>query len=138
PPCSAAISSPPLTAVTVTVPYGNSVATAAVSTAPGSGTPMVTSTNMSLEVLPTIRKNPMEEWRIASETARLAALVASRPWTSTPMPISVIQRTRAIRVSCYCWGWIVSIPEDLYAAPTSSAAVEQRPPRRDELEQDVV
>src|SRR3981081_3788092 len=33
---------------------------------------------------------------MASETARLAALVASLPWTSTPMPISVIQRTRAM------------------------------------------
>src|SRR3954451_2873452 len=51
---------------------------------------------MSLEVLPTIRKNPRLEWRMASETARLAALVESLPWTSTPMPISVIQRTRAI------------------------------------------
>src|SRR3954471_22854596 len=51
---------------------------------------------MSLEVLPTIRKNPRLEWRMASETARLAALVASRPRTSTPLPISVIQRTRAI------------------------------------------
>jgi hypothetical protein len=43
-----------------------------------------------------MRKKPSEEWRIASDTARLAALVASLPWTSTPMPISVIQRTRAI------------------------------------------
>jgi hypothetical protein len=33
---------------------------------------------------------------MASETARLAALVESLPWTSTPMPISVIQRTRAM------------------------------------------
>jgi hypothetical protein len=40
---------------------------------------MVTSTNMSLDVFPTIRKNPRLEWRMASETARLAALVASRP-----------------------------------------------------------
>jgi hypothetical protein len=40
---------------------------------------MVTSTNMSFEVLPTIRKKPRLEWRIASETARLAALVASLP-----------------------------------------------------------
>src|SRR6267154_83907 len=32
PPCSAGISRPPLTAVTVTVPYGSSFATAAVST----------------------------------------------------------------------------------------------------------
>jgi hypothetical protein len=32
------------------------------------------------------------------ETARRAALVASRPWTSTPMPISVMQRTRAMGV----------------------------------------
>src|SRR3954467_15926516 len=51
---------------------------------------------MSLAVLPSIRKKPRLEWRMASETARLAALVASLPWTSTPMPISVIQRTRAI------------------------------------------
>jgi len=36
------------------------------------------------------------EWRMASDTARFAALVASLPWTSTPMPISVIQRTRVI------------------------------------------
>src|SRR5436305_7694308 len=62
---------------------------------------MVTSTNMSLEVLPTIRKKPRLEWRMASETARLAALVESLPWTSTPMPISVIQRTRAIGDSCF-------------------------------------
>jgi hypothetical protein len=33
---------------------------------------------------------------MASDTARFAALVESLPWTSTPMPISVIQRTRAI------------------------------------------
>src|ERR1700730_46900 len=104
PSLSAGISHPPLTAFTVTVPYGSSFATAVVSTAPGSGTPIVTSTNMSLEVLPTIRRNPRADWRVASETARLAALVASRPWTSTPMPISVIQRTRAIRVSCCCLG----------------------------------
>src|SRR4051794_22291677 len=96
PPCSAGISSPPLTAVTVTVPYGSSLATAAVSTEPGSVTPIVTSTNMSFDVLPTIRKNPRLEWRIASDTARLAALVESLPGTSTPMPLLGMQRTRAI------------------------------------------
>src|SRR3954447_7847689 len=57
---------------------------------------MVTSTNMSCGVFPNRRTKPRLEWRIASDTARLAALVASRPWTSTPMPISVMQRTRAI------------------------------------------
>src|SRR5579859_8112432 len=51
---------------------------------------------MSLAVLPSIRKKPRLEWRIASDTARFAALVASRPWTSTPIPISVTQRTRVI------------------------------------------
>src|SRR5579863_5036731 len=51
---------------------------------------------MSLAVLPSMRKKPRLEWRIASDTARLAALVASRPWTSTPIPISVTQRTRVI------------------------------------------
>src|ERR1041384_859549 len=51
---------------------------------------------MSCGVLPSRRTKPRLEWRIASDTARLAALVASRPWTSTPMPISVMQRTRAI------------------------------------------
>jgi hypothetical protein len=85
-----------VTAVTVTVPYGSSFATADVSTASGFGTPMLTSTNMSCGVFPNSRTKPRLEWRIASETARLAALVASRPWTSTPMPISVMQRTRAI------------------------------------------
>src|SRR5689334_8623384 len=95
-PLSDGISSPPATAVTFTVPYGNSLATTAVSTASGFGTAIVTSTNMSLAVLPSIRKKPRLEWRMASDTARFAALVASRPWTSTPMPISVIQRTRAI------------------------------------------
>src|SRR6476661_9072808 len=95
-PLSDGISSPPATAVTLTVPYGSSFATTAVSTASGFGTAIVTSTNMSADVLPTIRKKPRLEWRMASETARLAALVESLPWTSTPMPISVIQRTRAI------------------------------------------
>src|SRR5713101_3341156 len=33
---------------------------------------------------------------MASKTARLAASVESRPWTSTPIPISVTQRTSAI------------------------------------------
>ena len=69
----------PYGTVTVTVPYGSSFATASVSTAPGSGTPIVTSTNMSLAVLSSIRKKPRLEWRIASDTARLAALVASLP-----------------------------------------------------------
>ena len=36
-------------------------------------------TNMSLAVLPSMRKKPSEEWRIASDTARLPALVASLP-----------------------------------------------------------
>src|SRR4051794_21213101 len=71
---------------------------------------MVTSTNMSFDVLPTIRKKPMLEWRMASDTARFAALVESLPWTSTPMPISVIQRTRAI--------WFLFFPG--YAARRSS------------------
>ena len=62
-------------AVAKELPYG----TAAVSTPDGSGTPMVTSTNMSCGVLPTMRKNPTLEWRIASEIARFAALVASLP-----------------------------------------------------------
>src|SRR5215475_9621415 len=58
---------------------------------------MVTSTTMSCAVLPNRRTKLRLECRIASDTARLAALVASLPWTSTPMPISVTQRTRAIR-----------------------------------------
>jgi hypothetical protein len=37
---------------------------------------------------------------MASDTARFAAFVASLPWTSTPMPISVMQRTRVIWISC--------------------------------------
>src|SRR3954465_2739399 len=90
------ISSPPFTAVTVTVPYGSSFATTAVSTSSGFGAPIVTSTNMSCGVLPNRRTKPRLEWRIASDTARFAALVASRPWTSTPMPISVMQRMRGI------------------------------------------
>src|SRR3954449_7296277 len=58
---------------------------------------------MSLAVLPSIRKKPRLEWRMASETARLAALVASLPLTSTPMPISVIQRTRAMEFPLFRW-----------------------------------
>src|SRR5690349_9718803 len=59
---------------------------------------MVTSTNMSCPVLPNSRTKLRLECLIASETARLAALVASLPWTSTPMPISVIQRLSAIGI----------------------------------------
>src|SRR4051794_40397961 len=51
---------------------------------------------MSCGVLPNRRTKPRLEWRIASDTARFAALVASRPCTSTPMPISVMQRIRGI------------------------------------------
>src|SRR5262249_16818484 len=58
---------------------------------------MVTSTSMSCPVLPNRRTKLRLEWRIASETARFAALVASLPWTSTPIPISVIQRMRGIK-----------------------------------------
>src|SRR3954468_12591206 len=53
---------------------------------------------MSCGVFPNRRTKPRLEWRIASETARFAAFVASRPWTSTPMPISVMQRMRGIGV----------------------------------------
>src|SRR4029450_13966799 len=65
-PLSAGTSNPPLTAVTFTVPYGSSLATAAVSTPLGSGTATVTSTNMSLAVLPSIRKKPRLEWRVGA------------------------------------------------------------------------
>ena len=37
-----------------------------------------------------------ELWWMASKTARVAARVESRPWTSTPIPISVTQRTSAM------------------------------------------
>src|ERR1044072_4621270 len=63
----------------------------------------MTSTNISLAVLPSMRKKPRLECLMASDTARFAALVASLPWTSTPMPISVTQRTRAMFYSC---GWL--------------------------------
>jgi hypothetical protein len=37
-----------------------------------------------------------ELWWMASKTARVAARVESRSWTSTPIPISVTQRTSAM------------------------------------------
>jgi hypothetical protein len=40
---------------------------------------MVSSTKMSFDVLPTIRKDPRLDGRMAPDTARRAALVASRP-----------------------------------------------------------
>src|SRR5438105_980073 len=51
---------------------------------------------MSCGVLPNRRTKLRLECLMASDTARLAALVASLPWTSTPMPISVIQRLSVI------------------------------------------
>src|SRR3989454_8547016 len=80
--------SPPATARTVTSPCGSSRFTASTSTAFGSGTPTVTSTSMRPPRARTSAKNGRLEWRIASETARFAAVVASAPWTSTPIPNS--------------------------------------------------
>src|SRR5690242_13989899 len=68
---------------------------------------------MSCGVLPNRRTKLRLECRIASDTARFAALVASLPWTSTPMPISVIQRTRAILIP-------VLVRRETECAPSSS------------------
>src|SRR5689334_22217507 len=80
--------SPPSTARTVTSPCGRSRLTASTSTAFGFGTPTVTSTSIRPPRARTSAKNGRLEWRIASETARRAAVVASAPCTSTPIPNS--------------------------------------------------
>src|SRR5690349_11275583 len=80
--------SPPSTARTVTSPCGSSRLTASTSTAFGFGTPTVTSTSIRPPRARTSAKNGRLEWRIASETARRAAVVASAPCTSTPIPNS--------------------------------------------------
>src|SRR5215831_11430723 len=54
----------------------------------GSGTPMVTSTSMRPPRSRTSWNSGRLECRIASDTARQAAFVASRPCTSTPIPNS--------------------------------------------------
>src|SRR5690606_10180148 len=69
---------------------------------------------MSWGVLPKARKKPRLLWRMASETARRAALVVSRPWTSTPMPISVMQRMRVIAVSVLNASILVSFSTSFY------------------------
>src|SRR5437016_6952064 len=58
------------------------------STDAGSGTATVTSTNIRPPRSRMSRKKGRLECRIASDTARQAALVESRPWTSTPIPNS--------------------------------------------------
>src|SRR5262245_18598233 len=101
---------------------------------------MVTSTNMSFAVLPSMRKKPSEEWRIASDTARFAALVASLPWTSMPMPISVIQRIRAIGFPVWClfgslgaWNTVLDIELQDVAEAVEGAAQCDPPGQLDDL-----
>src|SRR5262249_7568528 len=79
---------PPLTARTVTSPCGSSRRTTSSLTESGSGTPTVTSTSIFPPRSRTSWKSGKLECRIASDTARQAALVASRPCTSTPIPNS--------------------------------------------------
>src|SRR5262249_908591 len=79
---------PPLTARTVTSPCGSSFWTTSSLTESGSGTPIITSTSMRPPRSRTSWKSGRLECRIASDTARQAALVESRPCTSTPIPNS--------------------------------------------------
>src|SRR5262249_32021823 len=79
---------PPLTARTVTSPCGSSRRTTSSLTESGSGTPTVTSTSIFPPRSRTSWKRGRLECRIASDTARQAALVASRRRTSTPTPNS--------------------------------------------------
>src|SRR5574338_779642 len=79
---------PPATGRTVTSPWGSSFFTRSTSTLAGSGTPTVTSTSMRPPLARTAVKSGRLECRIASDTARHAALVPSSPCTSTPMPNS--------------------------------------------------
>src|SRR5206468_8934633 len=80
--------SPPLTAWTVTSPCGSSRRTTSSLTESGSGPPMVTSTSIRPPRSRTSWKSGRLECRIASDTARQAAFVESRPYTSTPIPNS--------------------------------------------------
>src|SRR6266478_1312586 len=80
--------SPPSTARTVTSPCGSSRRTVSMLTDAGDGTATVTSTSILPPRSRTSWSSGRLECRIASDTARQAALVESRPWTSTPMPNS--------------------------------------------------
>src|SRR6185369_854566 len=79
---------PPTTGRTVTSPCCSSLRTRSMSMDVGSGMPTVTSTSILPPRARTSAKSGRLEWRMASDTARHAALVPSRPWTSTPMPNS--------------------------------------------------
>src|SRR5213593_420152 len=79
---------PPLTAWTVTSPCGSSRRTMSSFTESGSGTPTVTSTSIRPPRSRTSWNSGKLECLIASDTARQAALVESRPCTSTPIPNS--------------------------------------------------
>src|SRR5215468_222677 len=98
---------PPATACTVTSPWGNSRFTTATSTAEGSGTATVTSTSMVPPRSRTSVNNGRLECRMASDTARQAALVASRPCTSTPIPNSSTCGFAVTEASC---GWCPAHP----------------------------
>src|SRR5712691_4360829 len=79
---------PPVTGRTVTSPCGSSRRTRSTLTDDGSGTPTVTSTSIRPPRSRTSWNRGRLECRIASDTARQAAFVASPPWTSTPIPNS--------------------------------------------------
>src|SRR5262249_12233099 len=92
--------SPPATACTVTSPWGSSRFTTATFTAAGSGTATVTSTTMVPPRSRTSVKRGKLECRMASDTARQAAFVASRPCTSTPIPNSSTCGFAVTEASC--------------------------------------
>src|SRR5207247_4617354 len=79
---------PPSTARTVTSPCGSSRLTVSMLTDAGAGTATVTSTSILPPRSRTSWSRGRLECRIASDTARQAAFVESRPWTSTPIPNS--------------------------------------------------
>ena len=70
-----AMSRPPLTAFTVTLPTGSEALTFSMSTRSGRCTPMVTSTSSVFLSTPSERMKASELWCRASCTARRAALV---------------------------------------------------------------
>src|SRR5579871_5575625 len=104
-PASFGISSPPSTTSTVPVPWGSTASTAALSTASGRGTPILTSTCIASTGSPTALAmlNPL--CHSASRSARTAALVQSLPRMSVPMPSCSTIRRPAISASrLRLWG----------------------------------
>ena len=94
----------------------------------GSGTPTVTSTSILPPRARTSWKSGRLECRIASDTARQAALVESRPCTSTPIPNS---RTHGFALTCHLrvlWRYSL-VPIRVASTNCSVASSMERPER---------